>query len=224
MRSFARSALAAALLICTALAAAVPARAQFTLAVPPRARIEAGGGGASRSTSVIVYPVAPFVFSGPAGVRTLAGGLLSVEHAVVPDARRPTAYAFGGWYWTDFVRDLYELHAKYYFRGDLGAQLGIIGSTQTGGLSYDAFLIYNLTPANTDRNYWNFQAGAGLFVDPNVRNLADPFSKKTTVTDFTGFLQGDTTLRQNLKLSVSYWYVGAGGRFNRVAVGLGWTL
>lgn len=200
-----------------------PARAQFTLALPPRARLETAAG-ASRVTSVLLYPAAPFAINDPLGVKTFYGGLISVEHAVVPNTARPTAYALGGWYWTDFSRDLYELHAKYYFKGDLGVQTGIVGSTKVGGLSYDAFLIYNLTPPNTARNYWNYQIGAGVFIDPNVRNLQDPFSGKSTITDFTGFIQGDTTLRENLKLSVSYWYVNAGGRFNRFALGLGWTL
>jgi hypothetical protein len=211
----------AVMLACVAFEA--PAYAQFTLAVPPRARIETGGG-ANRVTSVLFYPVAPFVINDPLGVGTFNGVLLSVEHAVIPKNQK--AFAVGGWFWTDRVRDLYEVHAKYYFKGDLGVQAGIVGSTNTGEFQYDAFLIYNLTPALTERNYWNFQVGAGLFVDPNFRNKADEFSqfsRKSTVTDFTGFIQGDTTLRKNLKLTMSYWYVGAGARLNRFAIGVGQT-
>lgn len=210
-----------ALSVC--LGPAATARAQFTLALPPRARIETGAG-SSRTTSILLYPVAPFAINDALGVQTFSGGLISIEHAVVPDTRRSRAYALGGWYWTDFARDLYELHGKVYFKGDLGAQVGVVGSTRVGGLSYDAFLIYNLTPAYTDRNYWNFQVGAGLFMDPNVRSVGDPFAGKKTLADFTGFLQGDTSLRENLKLTVSYWYVNTGGRFNRFAIGVGWAL
>ena len=47
---------------------------------------------------------------------------------------------------------LYDVHGKYYFNRDFGVQLGVVDTTKDGGKAkFDGFLLYNLTPSNTER-------------------------------------------------------------------------
>jgi len=212
------------------------AHAQYSPALAPRLRVQQEGtaAGRFRTAQTLSAFFAPFTGNDAGGVGTAFGGLLSYEIAFVPTQGKP--FAFGMWYWTDADGDLFEFHGKTFFSDQWGLQAGILTSPRgfqtlgdpivgpggtitfttksTSGTLYDAFVLYNLTPPNKARNYWNFQAGAGAFIDTTGGR---------TTTDFTGFIQGDTSLTDKIKLMTSYWYVADRGHFNRFGLGVGYN-
>jgi hypothetical protein len=211
------------LLVLIAILAGGAAHAQYADPVPPSLRLEAGSASKSSLNSVLVFPGATFISNISSGITTRVGGLVSIETSRLlsgwnqenPPRNRVTQLTLGSWLWSDGPSTLYEVHLAARTTRGTGIQVGYLNSDRGNARAYDVFGLYTLVPPKPLPGFWSWHTGLGLFIDPSDRR---------TTRDFTGFLQGQTRLNSRLTLNASYWYIGDRGNFNRIALGVGFTL
>ncbi|HZP82860.1 MAG TPA: hypothetical protein VFB21_14565, partial [Chthonomonadaceae bacterium] len=150
-----------------------------------------------KHTTLVLYPVSPFLVSAPGFDATQVGTLIAADYGWVKD--RHNSFVVGGWAWLRDGSDILELHGKYYFAPHWGVQAGLLGSTYGGGNPWDLFLTHHFTLGNPNaRHAIQMLAGAGIFYDP---------AGNVGTTGFSGFLQAETPLSGNWTLNFSYWYL-----------------
>ena len=171
--------------------------------------------------AVSAYPFAPFVTGGRLGDGTAGttteNGVLFAGTFGIRDHKRSSAFEVGGWYWTKFQSDVYQIHARELFTPRFGFQAAYLGSTAVPGTAYSTFLFYELRSrdqAPNSRRQWNLETGLGVFYDvSNGRNTSTA----------SVYVDAAVEIAPRITLNGTFWYVRDRSQdLNRFALGAGY--